>query len=273
VALGQQHPELAAQAEMALAGSLTSQCRPQEGIEHFDRAAELDSRRDARTTVFGFRSAVMALAWRAHALWLAGRSEEAGSSARAAVRVAEDLRHPYSETVAHAYAAITCQLQGDPEGVHAHATAAVGLCHTYGFGYYDDWAELLRGWAGGGDEGVDAIRRALARLEAAHAGARRPYYLGLLADVLIGLGRRRDAAETLAEALDAARRRDDRNWEPELLRLQATLAPAGRRRAELQSALELAQAQGSPALEARVRATLDVRQAGGERARNASQTP
>lgn len=272
VDLARQHPELAAQAEMALGGSLTSQGRPQEGIGHLERAADLDSRRDARTTVFGFRSAVMALGWRAHGLWLAGRSEEAASSARAAVRVAEDLRHPYSETVAHAYAAITCQLQGDRDGVGAHATAAIDLCRAYGFGYYDDWAEVLRGWAGGRDEDVDGIRAALGRLEAAHAGARRPYYLGLLAEVLIGLGRRREAAETLAEALDAARRNDDRWWEPELLRLQATLAPAGRRRAGLRSALELAQAQGSAALEARVRETLDVGEAG-ERARNASQTP
>lgn len=257
VALAQKHPELAAQAEMALGGSLTSQCRSREGIEHFDRAAELDSRRDARTTVFGFRSAVMALAWRAHALWLAGRSEEAASSARAAVRVAEDLHHPYSETVAHAYAAITCQLRGDREGVYAHAASAARLCRTYGFGYYGEWATLLRGWAGGGDEGVARIRGALAQLDDAHAGARRPYYLGLLAEVLISLGRRREAADTLAEAVDHARRTDDRWWEPELVRLRATLAPVGRRRAALESALELAQAQGSAALEARVREALE----------------
>ncbi|HYZ02184.1 MAG TPA: hypothetical protein VFA92_11875, partial [Candidatus Binatia bacterium] len=103
-------------------------------------------------------------------------------------------------------------------------------------------------------------------------GARRPYYLGLLAEVLIGLGRRRDAAGTLAEAIDAARRTEDRWWEPELLRLRATLAPAGRRRGELQSALELARAQGSAALEARIQETLDVGEAAGERARNASET-
>ncbi|MDR0359205.1 MAG: AAA family ATPase [bacterium] len=262
VALAQKHPELAAQAEMALGGSLTSQCRPQEGIEHFDRAAELDTRRDARTTVFGFRPVVMALAWRAHALWLAGRSEEAASSARAAVRVAEDLHHPYSETVAHAYAAITCQLCGDRDGVQAHAASAAGLCRTYGFGYYSDWATLLRSWAGGGDEGVSGIRGALARLEGAHAGARRPYYLGLLAEVLVALGRRRDAAETLAEAIDDAQRTDDRWWEPELVRLRATLAPMGSRRAELESALELAQAHGSAALETRVREALEAGEAG-----------
>lgn len=273
VPLAQEHPELDAQAEMALGGSLTSQGRPRDGIEHFDRAAELDSSREAWTTVFGFRSVVMALGWRAHALWLAGRSEEAASSARAAVRVAEDLHHPYSETVAHAYAAITCQLRGDRDGVHAHAAAAAGLCRTYGFGYYGDWVELLRGWAGGGEEGAAGIRGALARMEAAHVGARRPYYLGLLAEVLIGLGRRGDAADTLVEAIDVARRAEDRWWEPELLRLQATLAPAGRRRRDLQSALELARAQGSAALEARVRETLDVGEGAGERARNASQTP
>jgi DNA-binding SARP family transcriptional activator/tetratricopeptide (TPR) repeat protein len=256
--LARHDPRLAAQAEMALGGSLTSQGSPREGIEHFDRATQLDTRGEGRATVFGFRPAVMALAWRAHGLWLIGRSEEAASSAREAVRVAEDLHHPYSQTVAHAYAAVTCQMRGDREGVQAHAASAAGLCQRFGFGYYHDWATILRGWAGGRGEDLHRMRAALARLHDANADSRRPYYLGLVAEVQIRLGHRQEAAETLAEALAAARRNHDRWWEPEVVRLQATLGPAGKRRAGLESALGLARTQRSVALAARAQEALDT---------------
>jgi hypothetical protein len=260
--LAAQYPELVAQGEMALGGSLTSQGHPHQGVEHFDRAADLDTGPDQRTTAFGFRPAVMALAWRAHALWLAGRGEEAEASARQAVRVADDLQHPYSQTVAHAYAAITCQMRGDRDGVRAHATAAADLCRQYGFGYYDDWALVLQGWAAGGGAGVRSIRAGLGRLRHTNADTRRPYYLGLLAEVQLGLARPVEAAATLAEAIDAAQRNDDRWWEPELLRLRATLGSADERTSGLDSALVLARAQGSTALEARALDTLAGQEVG-----------
>ena len=91
--------------------------------------------------------AAFACAWGAHALWLTGRTDDALSWSAEAIRRADLLDHPYSMTIARAYAAILAQLCDDIPALIAHATAAADLCARYDFAYYAEWPTIFRAWA------------------------------------------------------------------------------------------------------------------------------
>jgi hypothetical protein len=165
----------------------------------------------------------------------------------------------YSETLALAYAALLHQMRGDITGVLRSAEAVVTLCERYGFAYYGDWAQVLIGWARGQErpaEGVVTIESALKRLDAKRAQARRPYYLSLLADTYRRAGNRDRAAATLDAAITLAIDRADTSWLPALYFQKSEFEAPFERDAMLRRALELARAQHSRALEARILAAV-----------------
>jgi predicted ATPase len=90
----------------------------------------------------------------------------------------------------------------------------------------DDWARVLSGWARG-RQGSTAIRSSTrhSRADARRARARRPYYLGLLAETLVAAGRYGPAAAALDDGINIALSQGDRCWLPELLRQKAALQP------------------------------------------------
>lgn len=251
---GDVYPDLAGQIHLANGGSQASLGRSARAVDHFTQA-ELHTRGD-EVFLFGFRVRVMVRAWRAHPLWLLGRAGEAAASAADALAVAAELEHPYSQAMALAYGAMTSHLLGDRDTTADRAAEGRDLCARYGFAYYGDCARVLEGWATGGAAGEVRIRQALDRLRGQHAGARSPFYLALLADVLTGQGRTAEARRVLASARSVAGTHGDRWWLPELWRLEARLLPRGERQPVLAEALRAAREQGSRALE--LRAATDV---------------
>ena len=243
------HPDLVGQVHMARAGSLTNLGRPAEALDHFRRAEELSG--DDEVWLFAFRVRLMVLAWGAHALWLVGRSGDAAASADAALALADELEHPYSQVVARAYRAITHYLHGDRKRTAELATSVRALCDRYGFVYYGDWCRILDGWVTGGARGEALIRQGIDRLRTLHAEARLPFYLSLLAEVLIDSGRPAEASRVLAGARSLAEAHGDRWWLAELWRLDAGLHPGPEGEAMLERAATIAREQGSRALELR----------------------
>jgi hypothetical protein len=89
-----------------------------------------------------------------------------------------------------------------------------------------------------------------------------PYWLSLLAEVLIADERLDEARAVLDAALVAAEQHADRWWLPEVLRLRASLDPDPSALDMLHRATDLAREHSSLTLEARCRADLagrDVR--------------
>jgi hypothetical protein len=147
------------------------------------------------------------------------------------------------------------QMRGDNGMVLDCASAAVALCERYGFAYYGDWAQVLLGWTRGRErpeEGVAMIESALDRLDANRAQARRPYYLSLLAEIYILLGKRSRASSILDAAITTALERSDVWWLPALYLQKAELEPPLERAAMLRRGLELARRQNSRSLERRI---------------------
>jgi predicted ATPase len=94
-------------------------------------------------------------------------------------------------------------------------------------------------------EGFDGLKRA-------NAGTRVPFWLSMLAEVLMASGREREAARILVQARDWAEEHGDRWWLPEVLRLLASIQ-GGREAVQLRTeALEVAREQGSRVLELRI---------------------
>jgi predicted ATPase len=132
----------------------------------------------------------------------------------------------------------------------------------------------LLGWAlavGSGDAGgVDEIQTGVEQWQAVGAAFLVPYQLGMLGDALSAVGRQVPALAAIDRALELVKKRGERWWEPELLRLAGELHGAialrarGERRARerraglasLRKAVALARRQGSRALALRARESL-----------------
>jgi DNA-binding SARP family transcriptional activator len=248
-------PSCACEAHHAMAGTLVSLGELEQARRHFEAAIDAYDERSPQLSAFGSDLGVFARSWCAHASWLLGDAPGAAARAEEGIALARRLGHPYSETLALAYAGLTHQFRRDIANVSGCASAVVALSERYGFAYYRDWADILLGWVSGQQgrpaEGVVQIERALAHLDAMRARVRRPYYLSLLAETLVEAGRPDRAASVLETAVADAVSRRDVWWLPELLRLKSTLEPPGRDRL-LRQALETARAQHSRSLEQRI---------------------
>ena len=184
--------------------------------------------------------------------------------AKWAIDRAEDVDHPYSLAVALAYATMHAQFREDRDAVRDLAERTTQLCQRYGFAYYGEWGEILRGWAIGDAGGIDVIERALRALDGQGAMARRPYYLWLLADCHTHAGHAEPAKAVLDQAAQRARAADDVWWLPELLRSRARLCSGKARQQLLDQAIEISQAHGSSQL---------TRRAGADGGRTVSERP
>ena len=251
-------PSCRCEAHHAMAGTLMSMGEIEEACGHFEAALAAYDEHQPQRSALGSDLGVFAHAWYSHARWLLGDEDAAVGHAEQGIALAQRRDHLYSQTLALAYAALLHQLRRDPARVLEHADAVVALCDRYGFAYYGDWARVLVGWVRGRErpaEGVTIIERALERLDARRAQARRPYYLSLLAETYARAGNRDRAYSILERAIAMALDRQDTWWLPALYCQRSELEPPAASRTTMTVALDLARAQHSRALEQRILAS------------------
>ena len=242
-------PKTTGQAEWAVAGSLTSLGRLEEALDHFERSRELS--RGSVSLIIGTLPEVHGLAWSAHAHWLLGNSEQAIARCREAVEIARSADHPYSLAVALGYTATTHQLVHDRARAGEAASELITLCERYSFSFYGQWAVVVDGWVRGGEAGIVRIQQGIDKLRSAGQNARMPYWLYLLADVMVGAGHTAAARGILDAALAEAEQHDERWWMPEVLRARARLMSRDAAVPILCRAAILAKNQHSRVLQAR----------------------
>jgi DNA-binding SARP family transcriptional activator/tetratricopeptide (TPR) repeat protein len=242
-------PKMTGQAEWAVAGSLTSLGRLEEALDHFERSRELA--RGSVSLIIGTLPEVHGLAWSAHAQWLLGNPEQAIARGREAVEIAKSADHPYSLAVALGYSATTLQLVQDRAGAGQAASELITLCERYSFSFYGQWGVVVQGWVLGGEAGIVRIQQGIDKLRSAGQNARMPYWLYLLADVMVQAGRTAAARGILDAALAEAEQHDERWWMPEVLRARARLMSRDAAVPILCRAAILARKQHSRVLQAR----------------------
>jgi tetratricopeptide (TPR) repeat protein len=248
-------PSCRCEAHHAMGGVLLGMGELEASRQHFEAALDAYDETYPQRSALGSDLGVFAHAWFSHAMWLLGDERTALRHAEDGIALAERLTHPYSQTIALAYAALLHQMRRDAVRVLDCAERAVALCDKYAFAYYGEWAKALIGWAHGQKrpvEGIAEIEAALGELDAKRAQARRPYYLSLLAETCALAGNRNRAASILDAAINMARDRIDVWWLPALYLQKSGLEPASAREAMRQLALDTARSQGSRGLEQRI---------------------
>ncbi len=237
-------------------------------LAEFEAGLALDSPARDRTPTFitGLDVAVTTLAISGVALWHLGRPDEAVERCGSAIRVARDvIAHPFSLADALSSAGWVHQLRSEPAEVASLATDLLALSTEKGFSSVA-LGNLQLGWAlvksDEPDRAEEGLRRMLEGLIAYRtSGARLSeiYFLSLLIDAYIHLGRREDALQAFAEARALADLLGPRfYWRAQLLCLEAELAAGEPERARwlYTEALEVARAQGAPGLAERAESGL-----------------
>lgn len=167
--------------------------------------------------------------WWSHLLWVRGEASRAIAMSEGAVKLARSFAHPFTLTIALAYAAILRQFVRDAATAKALAEEAIDLCAEHGFLYYETWGKIVLGWCRAGESdsgGIAQIGDGIGALQA--AGVRRllPYFHALLAEVQLQLGELPGAQHAINAGFDIVRITGECWWAPELWRLKAELSVA-----------------------------------------------
>ncbi|MGD8398793.1 MAG: hypothetical protein PVG11_08040, partial [Anaerolineae bacterium] len=204
---------------------------------------------------------VVAHAFLSRVLWLQGYPEQALDAGRAAVALADEVGHPYSQAMAVMHlATLYSFLRRWPECQRA-AGQALQLAEDGGFAMWRANAAIIRGTVlvhqGSIAEGMAAISRGLFVWEATGAGLV-AFGATCMAEACRLEGRREEGLRVLDESLY---RSEEAWWQPEQYRLRAELlllAPGHEAEARdlLLQALDLARSQGARSLELRVAMSL-----------------
>ena len=187
-----------------------------------------EERDSALMSSFGNHDArVCCQMFRARALALKGRIEEAIANGVASVQHARKLAHPFSEALALVFASGLDQLLRNYEGTRSHAAAAIAIARDQEFRLLFAWASAFEGWAEGQlgrcEEGLQKIAASVSSVRAVNCSQFQPHLLGLLADTHLKMGRSHEGMATVEEALRVALQTGERFYESELRRLKGEL--------------------------------------------------
>jgi adenylate cyclase len=254
----------------SIAKGLTQICRGElrSGRATVEEGLALTARESvrARAADYGQDAISANLIWLAIALSFLGYPDEAFATELKAIARARETSHPYTLGYALHLAAWVRQLAGDSEGTLAHCEAAIALSKQHGFsqllavsGIFQASVAIERGET---DHGLPELRHNLAQYRGLGGGLLIPYFLALLATGYVRDGDRRQAMETLDEAIAWVEMYSERLHEPELYRLKSELQDAIRSddaeeaEAGFQRAIEVARTQGAKLMELRASTSL-----------------
>ena len=230
-----------------------------------DALYDIEKHRNHAFIYGGHDPGVCAKTTASETLCLLGYAEQAVQYAVDGVALAQRLSHPFSLVMAHYFRGQVHQYRMEAELVRPHAQVTVTMCESHGFESYRAQAEVLLGWAtaaeGESEPGIAQIREGLAAWQSTGTGMRRPYFLALLADALLGDGQTEEGLTIIAEAEALIERTGETRWHAETLRLKGALmdrAGAATQDIEVtyQRAMEIAHAQEARCLQLRAATSL-----------------
>jgi adenylate cyclase len=209
-------------------------------------------------------SAMIVWTWAAFTLDCLGYRDQGLRRSREAVRIAEQLLHPPSLAAALFYAGIVHQLRREPGLALERANASIALSEEHGFPLFLHNARQLRGWgvavAGDVENGKAEMKSSLMTLRAIGTEMARPFFLAMLAEVLISNNELDAALQTIEDGLECIARTGDRFHEPELHRLKAELLVkkgcVQEAEACLRTAVDVSRQQNARTFELRARVAL-----------------
>ncbi|HET7204938.1 MAG TPA: AAA family ATPase [Terriglobales bacterium] len=199
-------------------------------LRHTDEGLRLyeEQRDSALLARFGNHDPIVCChIFRAQALALLGRTEEATQHSNNSIEFARKLAHPFSQALTLVFASRLGQLLRDCVATRNHAAAAVKIACEQEFRLVLAWASALEGWAeaheGQSEEGIQKIVSSIGSVRAISCVIFQPHLLGLLAETRLKAGQVLQAMSALEEALNLAVESGERVYDAELLRLKGEL--------------------------------------------------
>ncbi|GGO83938.1 adenylate/guanylate cyclase domain-containing protein [Marinobacterium nitratireducens] len=221
------------QAHSALGATLFFQGRLRAARSHLQRAIELyePEVHQEHAFLYGVDPGLLAMVFEVWRLWYQGFPEQALRFSDRVLDVARASKIPFSLADPLVFRAELHQLRHEPADARTWAEAAIELAAEQGFPYWQARGMVIRGWAlanqGDEGEGISLMRQGLADYRATGARVLRPYFLGLLAEVLLDNGHLNEARTSLREALELVDGTGEGFYAAELFRLKGKLLIAG----------------------------------------------
>jgi len=193
-------------------------------------------------------------------LWQAGFTEKAARIAADAVRLSDELGHPFTRTVARWIAGYHSMMAGDPVAARALGESMIELATEAKFAQQIGFGKLLTGWA---TSRLDDLGRGTEQMEAIYrkfVGAKQRGFLTfpgtVIAAAKLEMGRLEEALNFLDELQQLALETHQQMFISDLHRLRAEalnrLAPRDPRiEEEYRRAVHISRAQGARMLELR----------------------
>ena len=189
---------------------------------YFSRPDEPEAKRSISLDV-----GVSALAFIAVTLWNLGYPDQALKRSQEAISLAEAVSHSHSLVFALGYGCILLRSRREAAAAQEAANKVVSLSAEYGFTDFLPLARSTLGWAlaqqGPRKDGVALMQEGLEMFRATGVELGRTGYLCRLAEALLEAESLDQAMSALTEAQTAADQREERECEPEILRLQGEL--------------------------------------------------
>ena len=197
-----------------------------EGLRLYDA-----DRHTAMAASYGSHDAgVCCRMFRARALALLGRTEEAARTSDESIVQARSLAHPFSEALALVFAAGLDQMLRNPTAARAHAAAAAAIAREQEFRLMLAWATVFEGWAeaveaeeGQHGESLCRITTSVSAARAIGANQFQAHLLGLLAEVHMKSEQAEAGLQMIDQALGMVFQTGERFYEAELHRLRGQL--------------------------------------------------
>jgi class 3 adenylate cyclase/predicted ATPase len=221
-------PDHELQARHALWSSHIYRGDLESGCHHVDRALTLYEvgRHGTQALTFGGHDArECALICGGNALFLLGYPERALARNTEGVAHAMALGQPQVVAHAHNWSSILLQLTGELEELDRRTTLLARLAEEHGLAMYSPEARILAAWRAVHQEqdrrAAEEMRNFLDRRAAMGTVFVHTYFLMLLADAWLGLGRPDEALAAIKEGLDRAEATGEHFCAAELHRLRA----------------------------------------------------
>ena len=216
--------------------------------------------------IYGHDPGVFCHSYAAFMWHLLGYSDRAIKALEDHLALVENVSHPFSIALAHAFTALFYLLRQDPQAAEEWAERSLEVSAGHGFEQISAMGTMVRGWAscacGRLEEGIEELRRSLSIWSATGSEIATPVWAALLAEALGKAGEIEEGLSWLSDALARVETHGERWYEAEIHRIKGELllrkTPPGEQEADacFRKSIEVARRQRAKLLELRATASL-----------------
>ena len=238
----------------------------QEHIQHGKALHDLETHRNHANLFGGHDPGVCCWNHAGMIDWVMGYPEDARKDIETSRALADQLAHPFSQMLSRVFSCWVYQHRREAAETVAMAAEAMTLSTEHGFHQYTGVIAILDAWARAdsmsGSKCFKQLQEGLAKFRATGSSARLSYFLSVVADACLKIGKVDDGLRAVEDGLQCVKKHEQTRWEPELHRLRGNLMSKQPNRdlVELENtyrmALDIAHKQGAKSLE--LRAAVDL---------------